>query len=323
MKIDKRDVKRILLITLTNVGDIILTTPVIAALHKAFPDARLDVMVGPLGKSIFVNHPNVFKVIIYDKHISISEKKRLLRKLRHMKYNLVIDLKNSVFPVLIGSRYKTTPLQMVHKDIVHKRDFHLWKLRHFDIDTSDVPFSIHVSRKDEDYIDSLLRQISNRDKLITVNPTAKSLIKRWKKDGFAQLCDRLNKELGATVVMIGERSDRETVDEIARDMKTGTVNLAGMTTIPQLAHLIRNSRLLISNDSAPMHVASAVGAKVLAIFGPTDPNKYGPLGRDDRIIRKQLHCSPCEIAQCKFGHECMESITVDEVYNAAREMLSA
>ncbi|MBL7068438.1 MAG: glycosyltransferase family 9 protein [Candidatus Omnitrophica bacterium] len=321
MKIDKKDIKRILLITLTNVGDIILTTPIIAALDKAFPDARLDVMVGPLGKNIFINHPGVFKVIIYDKHVSIGEKKRLVQKLKHMKYDLVIDLKNSMFPMLIGSRYRTSPLQTVPKDVIHKRDFHLWKLKYFDIDTRDVPFSIHVSRKDEDYIDYLLRDMPNKDKLVAVSPTAKSLIKRWKKNGFAEVCDKLKKELGATVAMVGDRSDRESIDEIARDMKSDTVNLAGMTTIPQLAHLIKNSRLLISNDSAPMHIASAVGTKVLAIFGPTDPNKYGPLGKGDKVIKKELHCSPCEIAQCKFKHECMKLITVDEVYETARKML--
>ena len=82
------------------------------------------------------------------------------------------------------------------------------------------------------------------------------------------------------------------------------------------------SRLLITNDSAPLHVGCAVGTDVLAIFGPTDPAKYGPRGRNDRVIRKEMDCSPCEVAQCKSRHECMKAVTVEEVYRAAREMLT-
>ena len=89
----------------------------------------------------------------------------------------------------------------------------------------------------------------------------------------------------------------------------------------QLAHLLKKAKLLVTNDSAPMHLAAAMDTRVLAIFGPTDPAKYGPQGANHRVIRKALDCSPCEVAQCKFNHECMSSISVDEVFEAAKDML--
>lgn len=321
MKIDKRGVKRILLITLTNIGDIILTTPVINALNREFPEARLDVMVGPLGKDIFIHHPRVFKVIIYNKQVPFQEKRRLIRKLRNIRYDLVVDLKNTLFPMLIGPRYRTSPIQAAPKEVVHKKEFHLWKLKSIGIEVSDEPYSLHVNKKDQDYIDALLEKVSNKEKLVAVSPTSKSLIKRWKKDGFLQLCERIMEELGVSIVMVGDHSDSNFIDEIIGRMRKKPYNFAGVTTIPQLTHLLRRSRLLITNDSAPMHVGCAAGTSVLAIFGPTDPRKYGPRGKRDRVIRRELHCSPCEAAQCKFKHECMESISVDEIYGVAKQML--
>ncbi|NQT05906.1 MAG: glycosyltransferase family 9 protein [Candidatus Omnitrophica bacterium] len=321
MMIDKKSVKRILLITLTNIGDIVLTTPLISALDKEFPGARLDIMVGPFGKDIFVNHPKVFKVIIYNKHLPLQEKRRLVQKLKSIKYDLVVDLKNTLFPMLIGSKYRTSPIQTAPKDVVHKKDFHLWKLKALGIEVSDAPFSLHVSDKDREYVDRLLENIPNSDNLITVSPTSKSLIKRWKQSGFARICERLIKEKGASIAMIGDDNDRGLIDDVIEQMDSRAYNLAGRTTIPQLAHLLMKSRLLITNDSAPMHIGHAVETRVLAIFGPTDPKKYGPRGRYDRIIRKDLGCSPCETAQCKTKHECMELISDDDVFNAAAEML--
>ena len=104
MKIDKSMVNRILVITLSNVGDVILTTPVIATLKKEFPGSRIDVMVGPRGKAVFEKDPFVFKLIIYDKHMPLIAKRRLQLKLKKLRYDLVVDLRNTVFPLLISPR---------------------------------------------------------------------------------------------------------------------------------------------------------------------------------------------------------------------------
>ena len=102
MAIDKSLVKRILVITLSNIGDIILTTPVIRVVSKEFPSSRIDVMVGPGGKGIFDRDPRIFKLIIYDKHVSLMEKRRLQLKLKKLKYDLVVDLRNTVLPILLN-----------------------------------------------------------------------------------------------------------------------------------------------------------------------------------------------------------------------------
>ena len=98
-------------------------------------------------------------------------------------------------------------------------------------------------------------------------------------------------------------------------------DFTGKTNIRQLAALFKRSKLLLTNDSAPLHLGCAVGVKVLAIFGPTDPIKYGPTGELDYVIRNKLHCAPCQNAACGYGHECMKLISPEEVFNAAKMML--
>jgi ADP-heptose:LPS heptosyltransferase len=104
-------------------------------------------------------------------------------------------------------------------------------------------------------------------------------------------------------------------------MRNKAHTLVGRTNIRQLAAVLKRSRLLITNDSAPLHLACAVGTRVLAIFGPTDPRKYGPTGEFDIVVSKKLSCSPCEKAECAQNYECMKLITPDDVFEAARMMV--
>ena len=98
-------------------------------------------------------------------------------------------------------------------------------------------------------------------------------------------------------------------------------NAVGSTTIQQLAALMQRARLVITNDSASLHLACAAGAPVLALFGPTDPRKYGPTGARDEVIQRRLFCVPCEHALCRFHHECMRFISAEEVCSTAKRML--
>jgi len=321
MTIDKAQIKRILVITLSNVGDIILTTPVIRTLSKEFPLSRVDVMVGPRGKEIFDKDPRIFKLIIYDKHSSIVKKRRLQLKLKKLKYDLVVDLKNTVLPLLLSSRYRTSPMQYFPKSITHKKQRHLYRLHSFGIENLSEQSYIHIPKFDEDYAQNLIKTNAISGPIVIVNPGAKSHLKRWTPEGFAEVCDSLSNECSAEIVFVGMGEDKDIVLAITKKMKNKYYDFVDKTNIRQLASLIKSSSLLITNDSAPLHTGCAVGAKVLAIFGPTDPKKYGPTGEFDAVINKKLFCSPCEEAACKHGHECMKLISADEVLDRAKMMI--
>lgn len=321
MAIDKYQIKRILVITLSNIGDIILTTPVIRALSKEFPSSRIDVVVGPNGKDIFDKDPRIFKLIIYNKHMPITEKRRLQLKLRKLKYDLVVDLRNTVLPILLMPRFRTSPIQTFPKDIIHRKQRHLYRLHPLGIRNLEEDSYLYIPEADEHCTENLIKENKITDPIVVISPSAKSHLKRWVIEGFAEVADSLANESGTSIVFIGLGEDSMVVNEIARRMKSRFYNFTDKTNIRQLAALLKRAKLLITNDSAPLHLGCAMGTKVLAIFGPTDPRKYGPTGEFDTVINKKLFCSPCEKAVCKYNHECMRLVSADEVYDAAKMMM--
>jgi len=321
MLIEKSQIKRILVITLSNVGDVILTTPVIAALAKEFPGSRIDVMVGPRGKEVFEKDPRVFKLIIYDKHLPISAKRRLQLKLKKLHYDLVADLRNTVFPLLIGPKFRTATIQHFPPQVVHSVDRHLYRLRALGLTEHDRQPYLHITEADESFVSNLMKDEGLAGPIVVVNPGAKSHLKRWKTEGFAAVADALIDECGASIVLIGLKEDEAVVADVIKRMKRKCHNLVNRTNLRQLAALLKRAKLLITNDSAPLHLGCAARTRVLALFGPTDPKKYGPIGEFDAVISRKLHCSPCGSATCAYNYECLRSIDPDEVFEAAKMMV--
>lgn len=321
MNVDRSQVKRILVITLSNVGDIILTTPVIRTLAREFAGARIDVMVGPNGREVFERDPRIFKLIIYDKHMSITDKRRLQLKLKNLRYDLVVDIRNTIFPLLIGPKFRTATIQRFPRNVVHSIERHLYRLKSLGVENFDHHPYIHIPAEDEEYVAGLLKQEKIADPIVVVNPGAKSHLKRWTTEGFARVADRLIGECGAHLVFIGLKEDEQVIGAIFGMMAEKAHNFVNRTNLRQLAGLLKRARLLITNDSAPLHIGCAVGVKTLALFGPTDPRRYGPTGEFDCFINKKLSCSPCESATCKYNYECMKLILPDTIFDTARMML--
>ena len=177
--------------------------------------------------------------------------------------------------------------------------------------------------KDAAHVEQLLRRwrLDTAKPLVIICPGARSHIKRWTAEGFAALADRLIAEAGVSVILCGEPDEEAIVEEVLASMHQPAHNAVGLTTIRQAGALMQRAKLVITNDSASLHLASAVNVPTEAIFGPTDADKYGPTAAQHRTIRRRLFCSPCEQALCRFNHECMRFIGADEVYDMARQLL--
>jgi heptosyltransferase-1 len=158
------------------------------------------------------------------------------------------------------------------------------------------------------------------ERFVAVNPVAFWETKLWEDGKFAELCDRIHRELGIRVVLTG--GEAPPLERIQARMKTAAVNLGGQTTLRELACLYREAVLVISTDSGPMHLAAAVGTQVVALFGPTNPSRTGPYGPGHRIIRQELTCIPCLKKHCET-QRCMRGIGVEEVFAAVREVLES
>lgn len=319
-----KDVKRILVITLSNIGDVVLTLPVIGALSQNFRYATIDVVVGLRAKEVFEVDPRIRKMYIYDKAFTVTQKLKFLVNLMRNRYDLVVDLRSSLFGFLVGSKFWVKSIFKSEKRRIHKTDVHLNKLKDLGLKIDSHSYPIWIGQIDADNMSRLLQRygISDSDSIVCISPGAKSHIKRWREDGFVEVCDRLIDEFKVKIVFVGDSSDYQICNRIINRMKNYAVSISGQTNLRELAWCIKHSRLLITNDSAPLHIAGSVGTPAVAIFGPTDYKKYGPREGLGIAVHRKLHCSPCEVALCKYNIECMKAVEADEVFEAARRILS-
>ena len=319
--INTSSVRTILFITLSNLGDIILTTPVLERLHDEFPEARIDVITGEAGTEIFEAHPAVRSVETRGKKRGFAERLAELAELRRRRYDLVVDLRNSLIPYLAGARYHTA-ISPSKSPSTHKIKEHLAKLSGMGL---EVPpgwrFFIPATDEDRKFAEETA---PNEGESVIINPGAKSHLKRWDAAKYALLADRIVSELGRKVFLAGNADDSDVVAHVKSRMKQRAEDLCGRTSLGALAELARRAGLIITNDSAPLHVASAVGTPTIAIFGPSDEKRYGPLADRSVVFTPSVSCRPCGKALCALGivEGCISHVEVDEVFNAAKRILN-
>ncbi len=325
------DVHKILFVTLSNIGDAILTLPALDALKVTFPQSHITVIVGPRPKEIFENHPGIQRLIVYDKHVHWIEKARLFRQLAAERFDMVVDLRNSFFQLLPGVRHKTSPFWRRPRGCSHMKEQHLYKVKRLigkePPETPPVFAASFFQRRpeDEEWCDEVLRKnnITPQDKIAVVAAGARSHIKRWGSELFGELVSLLSVSFGMKVILVGDREDSTFNGDIAAQTLPRPIDLSGKTNLAQLACLLRRSKILITNDSAVLHLASYVNIPVVAIFGPTDELKYGPWSQDAYVVKKEVFCRPCLKAQCPFGHlNCMNLIKVEDVLRQVKNALA-
>jgi heptosyltransferase-2 len=185
--------------------------------------------------------------------------------------------------------------------------------------------SLSLNGRQERWADTFLSRTGLKGTvLVGLNPGATyGEAKCWPSERFAELGRRLIREQGASILIFGSSRPREEAlnATIAEGIGEGCLNLSGRTSLLELAALLRRCRLLVTNDTGTMHIAAAVGTRVVAIFGPTDPRTTYPLGEGHVIIREEVSCAPCLKRVCPGDHRCMELISVAHVLEAAQKGL--
>jgi heptosyltransferase-2 len=146
--------------------------------------------------------------------------------------------------------------------------------------------------------------------------------KRWLPERYAAVGDSLARSQDARVVVLGSAADRPLGEAVAAMMRTPARVLCGRTTLGELAGVLSQLELLVTNDSGPMHVAAALGVPLVAVFGPTDWRETAPVGNNHRLVREAVECAPCKLRVCPIDHRCMRRIDADRVADAALELLA-
>jgi len=334
------DFKKILVIQTAYLGDAILTSPLIRALRGTYPQADLDLLLIPETAIVYKYNPHVRKLLLFNKRKFLQRFlsfPQVLSMIRAEKYDLAVSAQLSL----------TTSLLMYWGGIPNRLGFPRQKLTTLSI---DLPKGIPVYKRYLRLVTALTdRQFSAQTELFWDEATEKSVneiyevnfapadvvigiapgsvwqTKRWLPDYYAVVIRQLH-DRGCKTVLIGGQEDFELCENISSASGNLSINLAGKLSVLGSACLIKKLKLLISNDSAPLHLANAVLTDVIAIFGPTVRNfGFYPFRQRDIVIEIALPCRPCG----KHGHNacpkkhfsCMKDITPDIVLKAVNELL--
>lgn len=344
-----KEIRNILVIQTAFIGDAILTLPLVQAARKAYPSANLDLIVTPRSKELFSNHPDIRETIAYDKRgmdRGLRGLLRVARLLRSRSYDLALiphrSLRSALLAFLLRARLRigfdrSAGRLLMTRTVRYNRDSHEID-RNLSLLNTLVPVAmqrelprIYPAESDERRVDRLLVEfeVGHPDKLVAIAPGTIWNTKRWLKERFASLAARFEKA-GWEVVLVGGNEDKSLCNEIRTLANSSLVyDASGSLSLLQSAELIRRCRVLICNDSAPMHLAAAVGTPVVAIFGATVPAfGFGPTGPYDAVVETEgLKCRPCSIhggEKCPIRtFDCMQNITHDRVYRVAMEVISA
>jgi heptosyltransferase II len=311
--------KKILVFHTAFIGDVILALPLAQRLRASFPEAHIAFVVIPTAANVLENHPAVNEVIIYDKRRrdrGITGILKLARRLRFSAFDIAIVPHRSLRSAVIGwlskiprrIGFSTSALSRLFTDVViyekdiHEIDRNLSLLRPLGITYSgnESP-TLYASQNDKDVVNAFLaNQAANfpnpNDSLVAIAPGSVWNTKRWPKEHFERLA-RMLMDDGLSIVLIGARDDLALCSDIRNALGGKAVNAAGMLTLLQSAELIQRCVVLVSNDSAPMHLATGVRTPVVAIFGATAPQfGFAPRGANDFVVEMHgLSCRPCAI----------------------------
>jgi lipopolysaccharide heptosyltransferase II len=360
--------QRILIIRLDLIGDLVLSLTVVRALKRAYPEAEIDLLATPSSARVALHDPNLSEIIAYDPNIwrrpkalvqlkNWREARKLARRMRSRHYDLAVSIYANwaaVLAVLSGAKrrvgygpegypgFMTDPVpggipgrwrHYAPLDDKHEVDYclELAKAAGATLTPEDRIPHLYVDKQSQLEVEQMLHDagVQPDEQVIVCHVSSNNgQSKRWPIPYWATLIDRLVREEHAQVVLSGASSDLPIIEGVMRRMQERAINLAGKTSLTQLAALLQRADLVISGDSGPMHMAVAVDTPLIAIHGPTNPSLGGPVSPDATILRSHIWCSPCynakDPADCRFyTTQCMKNILPSVVFAVAREKLHA
>jgi lipopolysaccharide heptosyltransferase II len=338
-----KDNKRILVFNVNWLGDVLFSTPAIRNIRRNFPDSFIACVIPSRCYPILKDNPNLDEIIIfdeYDRHKGLLGKMDFIRLLKSKKFDTAYLLHRSFSRTLI-CRLADIPERIGHytrkrgflltkkidppkKDSCHRIDYYLSVIERAGLKVEDRHLDFYFSDEDAAFVENFLNKfgLTDKDLIIAINAGGNWFPKRWPKENWALLADSLIGDLGAKVVITGSLSDMKLAHDIRNLMKHKPIIACGQLSIKQLGALFKKADLLITADTGPLHIASAVGAKnIIALFGPTSVEITGPLPRKNiTVISKDIGCKiPCYQVHCKDSR-CMKAITIKDVLQQAAKI---
>lgn len=321
-------------------GDLVLSTAALREIRKGFPEAEITLVIGPWSAGIAPCIPYYDRLIVHDafafgvfrgeRRIKISQEWAFIRNLRESRFDLGIDLRGDILSILplflSGARFRfgrnrwgggfllTHPVATDRSRDVHEKDKTLALLEALKIPVTDRALELLIPEKDVAFIKRFLseRQIPLEGRIVTMAPAALYPWRTWPPEKYADVISQLAKERPCWIFLLGGPGDWETLERIKEKSGVQPINCSGLLSLCQTAALLQRSSLFVGNDSGLSHIAAAVKAPLIQLFGPGEPEKFGHRGPKQILIHK-ADCAhhPCHQRDCLAPQEwCMNNIAV-------------
>jgi heptosyltransferase-2 len=324
--------------------------PALRGLRRLFPDAQIALLVKPAVADLFAGHPALTRVLTYDtkgRHAGLSGKWALAGQLRRQGFDLAILFQNAfeaaflTFLAGVPRRYGyatdgrslllSDPIAAPdHRALVHQVRYYWDLLKPLGLKGDPTAPELVVFPEEEQAMAGRFAQggLTTTDVVVGINPgSTYGGAKRWLPERFAEVTERLcrtireSREQQVSVVIFGAKGEEHLGREIAARLSSRSLVLSGATTIRELMAAVKRCAMLLTNDTGPMHIASAFQVPVVAIFGPTDWRTTSPFGSAHAIVRQPVDCAPCLLRECPIDHRCMTRVTVDQVHEDTVQLM--
>ena len=322
------------------VGDAVLALPALRDLSGSLPENKIWMAARDWVRKVFAGEEFVSGFISLPRSLSFRGLRRTAGEIRGHKFDAGLLLPNSFGSALIfywagiperwgyarnGRKILLTrsvpfPPPLPRK---HQWEFYRELVSKLGFSSSKRDFSLTVSPEEKRWAEDTLSSqgINLKKPVAAINPGAYyGAAKRWPPDYYARLSELMD-QAGVQIVIIGSPSELPLAEEICRHMSFSPVVMTGKTDIRELAGILTQADLCVTNDSGPMHLANALKIPVVALFGPTDPEVTRPFQSPSSYIQKKPVCWPCSYRECPFDHRCMKSISPEEVFSLCRKYL--
>ncbi len=334
--INPRDIRKILLIKLKGIGDVVLSTIVFDNLRETFPDAAIDFLTEPPSLPLLEPLPFINQVILFRKKEPASALK-LIWEVMKQRYDLVIDMysnpRTALVTYLSGARYRagfpyrgraySYNLQgPIERGSMHAALLHLELLKYIGIPADKKKLYFGLTDKDIDFARNFFFSIfAPEDKVIAISPSGGWDSKKCEADKFVEFALHIRQAFKVKFLLVWGPGDKEDAETISRGLGVDAV-LSPNSTIREMGALMKNCIAVIANDSGPMHIGAALGVPVLSIHGPTIPQFQGPFGDKNMFVRfDELDCIGCNLLNCPKKHECFRGLTRERMLELFNQLL--
>ncbi len=325
---NEKEIKKILIIKLKGIGDVVLSTVVLDNIRNDFPDAVIDFLTEPPSLPVFENLKQVNSVLVYRKKSFLSGLK-IIFTVMVKRYNLVLDFYSNPRTALItflslakyragfpyrGRTYAYNLFGPQERSKYHSADLHLQFLKNVGLSYSTKNLYFSLKKKDDEFAKKFFEQQFNKsENIVGLCPGGGWESKKCDPVKFAEIGKAIIEKYNVKLLVLWGPDDLQDAKEIVRQVNKNIV-LSSATNISEMAALMKSCKFIVSNDSGPLHIATAVNIPVLGIYGPTDPKLQGPYGEKHEYIRfDELDCINCNLLKCPKQHECFLLLPIDKV----------